>query len=531
MAATSTRSHGAADLLRREFLTRFVTTGSLVWLSRAALAAEDAGAWPDNRFLRGNFAPVHEEIVADGLRVIGRLPSELNGVYLRTGPNPQFPPRNRYHWFDGDGMLHGVRIQDGRASYRNRYVRTEGWREERKAGKALYPSILDAPDLARIFSGKQPYKNTANTALVWHHGRLFALMEGAEPHEIRPSDLDTVGPCQFEGRLKHAFTAHPKVDAQTGEMMFFGYSPLKPYLQYSVADRQGRIVSTTPIELPRGVMMHDFAITRRFTLFLDLPLTFDFARLASGRPILEFEPQLGARIGVLARHAPGAEIRWFNISPCFVFHVLNAFEDGDSVVLRACRYDDFPDLLSFNTDDGKAVESGRRDDSSRKSAGQGRGTKEAAGATDAETATHGLHLHEWRIDLTLGTVAEKALAELPCEFPRLHESRQGRAARFGYAAAAGGDLSPGALKFDHQTGGVARHAYGKDRWGGEALFAPRPGSSVEDDGWLLTFVYDRASDRSELVVIDARSMAAEPIARVLLPRRVPYGFHGVWLEI
>src|SRR5215212_4790103 len=233
-----------------------------------------------NLFLQGNFSPVREEITADNLTVIGKLPPEMDGMFVRNGPNPQFPPIKNYHVFEGDGMLHGVHIREGRASYRNRYIRTPYWKAENAAGRALYGSFLDPPSvtallrLGRNWLKRLPLmKNTANTALVYHDGRLLALWEGGEPHEIQVPGLDTVCPYTYSGGLKHQFTAHPKVDPATGEMLFFGYSPFKPSVQYSVVNAQGQIISTTTIDVPRPVMMHDFAVTPRHTLFMDLPIT------------------------------------------------------------------------------------------------------------------------------------------------------------------------------------------------------------------------------------------------------------------
>src|SRR5262249_29418722 len=199
---------------------------------RAAPAAQRA-----NPFLAGNFAPVHEEIAADNLTVVGELPAGLSGMFVRNGPNPQFEPIGRYHWFDGDGMLNGVRIQDGKASYLNRYVRTAGWQQEHEAGRALWSGLLEPP---RLGDPAGPFKNAANTSVVWHDGRLLALWEGGDPYAIELPGLETSGPYTYCGSLSHNFTAHPKVDAATGEMLFFGYRVARqPYVQYSVASKDG----------------------------------------------------------------------------------------------------------------------------------------------------------------------------------------------------------------------------------------------------------------------------------------------------
>src|SRR5437899_3310252 len=220
-----------------------------------------------NAFLQGNFAPWRMEGVAEDLEVTGRIPPELAGTYYRNGPNPAFEPPGRYHWFDGDGMIHAITLADGRAHYRNRYVASAGLQEERAAGRGLFSGLLD------IDPGEAPrFKNTGNTNIVWHAGRLLALMEAAFPTRMTPRTLETLGEFDFDGRLAGAMTAHPKMDPETGEMLFFGYSPFPPHLQYHVADRDGRLVRSEVIDVAWPSMMHDFAITKDYVIFIPCPL-------------------------------------------------------------------------------------------------------------------------------------------------------------------------------------------------------------------------------------------------------------------
>ncbi len=446
-------------------------------------------------FLQGNFAPVHEETTAENLPIVGKLPAGLEGMFVRTGPNPQFPPKGAYHWFDGDGMLHGVRLQSGKASYRNRYVRTAGFEEEKKAGRALYEGLMGMPDLVRIAQGEPGYKNAANTALVWHNGKLLALWEGGPPHAIQVPSLDTIGKETFGGQLRHAFTAHPKVDPATGEMFFFGYGAGKPFVRFSVLDRAGKISHTTGIDVPNPVMMHDFAVTQKYALFLDLPEVFHFENVLQGKPLLQFDPSLGARIGVLAKKAEGKTIRWFPVKPCFVFHTLNAWEAGDEVILVGCRMKEFPAALDT--------------------------TPRQEVRTEGQAV-----LYRWALNLRTGGVKEGPLHDVPTDFPRVDDRLLGKPTRFGYLMKLTMD---GFLKYDLEKGTQAEHLHGKNRFGGEGVFVPRPDAKAEDDGWLLTYVHDEGENRSELVVIDVQAFTKPPIARVRLPARVPYGFHGTWL--
>jgi carotenoid cleavage dioxygenase len=452
-----------------------------------------------NPYLDGNFAPVHEEITSLDLKVIGQLPGELSGMFVRNGPNPQFQPLGRYHWFDGDGMLHGLRISNGKAQYCNRYVQTKGFNIEREAGHAIWTGIFEPPQPDNPHG---PSKNTANTALVWHAGQFLALWEGGAPHAIKLPSLETTGPYTYGGKLASAFTAHPKVDPDTGEMMFFGYSLFAPpYLKYSVVSASGELLRTVPIDLPVGVMMHDFAITEHYTIFMDLPITFSMKRMQQGEPALMFERERPSRFGIVPRHGDNSSIRWFETPACYVFHTLNAYEEGSEVVLVACRLKSTNILMSEQTPGETEGDAGR--------------------------------LYQWRFNLNTGSVREEALDDRVSDFPRVNEQWLGRRTQYGYTAKMALSSMPlfdGLIKYDFNSDTSETHEFGRGRYGGEAVFAPRPGAIAEDDGWLLTFVYDTDEQTSELIVVNAQDVTAEPVARVVLPQRVPYGFHGAWVS-
>ena len=452
-----------------------------------------------NPYLDGNFAPVSDEITADNLKVIGELPSDLSGMFVRNGPNPQWSPIGKYHWFDGDGMLHGVRIHDGKATYRNRYIKTRGWQIENQVGKAVWTGLMEP---SRPDNPEGPGKNTANTALVWHAGQLLATWEGGAPHAVTTPDLDTIGEYNYNGKLVSAFTAHPKVDPVTGEMMFFGYGFAPPYLKYSVVSAAGELLRTVPIDIPMGVMMHDFAITENYSIFMDLPLTFSMQRMQKGLPGLMFERDKPSRFGIVKRHGDNSNIRWFGTPACYIFHTLNAYEEGDEVVLIACRMSSTNVLVDNDS---------KRD-------------------PDGDIP----RLHRWRFNLTDGSVREERLDDIASEFPRVNENLLGRKTRYGYSgkiAASSTPLFDGVIKYDFHNGTSQIHEHGKGRYGGEAVFASSSSASNEDDGWLVTFVYDTSSETSELVVINAQDITSPPVARVLIPTRVPYGFHGAWIAV
>jgi carotenoid cleavage dioxygenase len=451
-------------------------------------------------FLSGNFAPVLDELDADALPVTGRIPDALQGTYLRNGSNPAFPPLGRYHWFDGDGMIHGLSLEGGTARYRNRWVRTLGLEEERAAGRALFGGINNfvLPDGELFTKMGGPFKNAANTHVIEHAGKVLALWEGGFPHELT-RDLDTVGLWDFCGALVGPMTAHPKIDPVTGEMLFFGYSQFPPYLRFHVADAQGTITRSDDIDLPAGVMIHDFAVTDEHALFLDAPAVFNLEAVMNGEPAIGWKPENGCRIGVLPRAGTIDDLRWYEVEPCFVFHFMNAHADGDRITIDAARHA----RLNMPGDivDGNA----------------------AAPV-----------LARFTVDTATGTARCEQLDDRPIEFPRVDDRRAGLANRYGYCPSGpldGGDspVFDRVLRYDLATGACEEHRFGPGRSVGEAVFAADPDGTAEDDGWLLAFVHDANEDRSDFVVLDARDLTADPVAIVHLPRRVPHGFHGSWL--
>ncbi len=458
-----------------------------------------------NPYLSGPFAPQSQEITAYDLRTIeGEVPRELRGMFVRNGTNPRFPPPGRYHWFDGDAMIHGVRLEEGRASYVNRFVRTRAFLEEEAAGRALWGGILDPIPPERRAA---PDKDTANTDLVWHNGRLLATWWlGGEPYAIEVPSLDTVGTYDYGGRLTCGLASHPKLDPRTGELVFFDYSPYRaPYLTYGVASADGSRVTTTPIELPGPRLLHDIAITERYTIFLDFPMLWDTSRLESGRRRVGFDSNLPSRFGIVPRHGTNADVRWFEAPPCYAYHTINAFEDGDVIELTACRIEN--PLPQTPEGDGKIPR--------------------------LFFLELNPFLTRWRFDLRSGAVSEERLDDRPTEFPRMNNLRLGARSSISYnpsIAEASELYFDGVIKYDLARGTSDHHRYGAGRFGGEVVFAPRSGGVDEDDGWLVTFVHDTTTELSELVILDARDVAGKPVARLHVPQRVPIGFHAWWIR-
>lgn len=422
-------------------------------------------------FQRGNYAPVADELTEYDLPVQGAIPPEIDGWYLRNGPNPR---EAKAHWFAGDGMVHGVRIEKGAAKwYRNRWVRTDSF-------------VKDFP-LYNADGSRNLRAAVANTHVVNHAGKTLALVESSFPYEIS-NELETLGAYDFGGKLTNSMTAHPKICPITGEMHFFGYGSIfEPYVTYHRVAADGELIINRPLDVKAHTMMHDFAMTADHVVFMDLPIVFDLdiAIKGDGDMPYRWSDSYGARLGVLRRDDPFGVIRWFDIDPCYVFHVANAFEDANSIVLQAARY---PELWR----------------------------------NDGGFGEHAV-LWEWRIDLSAGTVAERQLDDRGIEFPRIDDRLAGLPARYSVSV---GDTE--LVRHDLSTGAAQTHSFGPGV-SGEAVFVPATGPADESNGWYISYVYDPLREGSDLVILDASDFGAAPVATIALPQRVPFGFHGNWI--
>ncbi len=454
--------------------------------------------------LRGNLAPIADELTVDRCPVEGIVPAALRGTFVRNGPNPMYEPLGSYHMFDGDGMLHGITFGDDGVSYRNRWIRSRGLGAEMRHGGAIYSGLSELshyPDRALV-GDAGPVKNPANTHIVRHADRWLATWEGGLPTEVTPS-LDTVGEYDFDGRLRSSMTAHPRIDPRTGEMFFFGYSLLEPYLRYHVVDASGRLVHSVDLDLPAPVMMHDFIITEEHAVFLDSPIVFDLEAMGTG-PLVQWRPENGTRIGVMPRLGSADDIRWYEIEPGHVQHFWNGWVDGNRIEFSGSRLA-APD---FGIDPTAPLD------------------QQSADNQPGSPASF------W-VDLDSGDAGWEALDELPGDFCRFNDDYNGVRSRYAYLSAFGGDVGdPGdfdtVVKYDHDTGARTMWHSGTDGHIGESVFAPNPDGSSEDDGWLLNAVYYADTDHTDVCVLDARDVEAGPVARIRMPRRIPFGFHANW---
>jgi len=449
-----------------------------------------------NRYLQGNFAPVPDEITVTDLEVIGAIPEALAGRYLRTGPNPIGHPDENHHWFLGDGMVHGVDLHGGEARwYRNRWVRS--------AEIAAMQGVDEVPGPAEggVFGG------SGNTNVVHHAGGIWAINELSLPYELSP-ELETLRRWDFGGPLPAGTTAHPKFDPATGEMHVMAYNFVEPYLWYHVVDAAGRLVRSVPVDVAGPVMVHDMGLTDTRAIAFDLPVVFDLELAMNGvRFPYVWDDDYTPRVGLVPRHVDTAErataeTTWIEVDPCYVFHPLNAYDATDgTVVVDLVRHPSMFRTVKNGPDEGTPV------------------------------------LERWVIDPVAGKVATELLDGRAQEFPRADERLAGREHRYGYALGAalndfGGqsDQATSVLKHDVVAGTTTEHDLGAGRVGGEFVFVPADdATSGEDEGWLMGYVYDRSTDTSDLVILDAHDFGADPVATVKLPRRVPAGFHGNWI--
>jgi carotenoid cleavage dioxygenase-like enzyme len=431
----------------------------------------------------GALAPVVTEVDLADPCVVGEIPRGLNGVLVRNGPNPlegRFQGNDVLSWWSEAAMLHGVSFQDGRVTaYRNRWARTQRW------------ARVHDPDSARSLLDTNP-----NVNVLQHAGEILALSEGGAPLAIT-AELETLGATRSHLGLAGGMTAHPKVDPQTGELMSFRANWHQPWLRYGVTNSKGTQSINVAIDLPSPSMMHDMAITATHSILLDLNIAYDFSLLSRGyRVPLRWHDERKARLGVIPRH--GGKMCWFEVAPCFILHVVNAYDADESIivldVVRYSRYLRLADNSAAFEDNPLGV------------------------------------LWRYVIDLDRGNVTERQMDDVGIELPRINEGRTGRSYRFLYAAEQPTNTEiRGVVRYDLGSGSMQRYKVPKGDQNSEPVFVSRAMASGEDDGWLLVCVYRHTTDTSDLVILDGRNIESDPLATVRLPRRIPAGFHGTWL--
>ncbi len=466
---------------------------------------------PNNHpYMNGAWRPTYREYNAADMKVIGQIPLDIDGVYVRNTENPVHEPIGRYHPFDGDGMLHAISFRDGRAVYRNRFVRTKAFEAERAAGRALWAGLMEPPSKStRPGWGAQGWlKDASSTDVIVHAGKIVSTFyQCGEAYLLDPYTLEQYGPAEWAPR--EGVSAHPKVDPASGELLFFNYSKHAPYMHYGVVGADGVRKHYVPVPLPGPRLPHDMAFTQRFAILNDLPLFWDPDLLRRDLHVVHFHPDMHSRFALIPRYGGADEVRWFEAAPTYTLHWLNAFEIGDEIVMDG-YFQETPEPKSYQ--------------------GAPEGLERMMAYLDQMLLKP--KLHRWRFDLRTGKTREERLDERVLEFGVINHRHAGRAYRYVYSAVPepGWFLFRGLVKHDLESGRSWSMEFGPSRFGSEAAFAPRTGATDEDDGYLVSFISDLKADSSECVLIDAKNIEAGPVCRIFLPERISSGTHATWGE-
>lgn len=467
----------------------------------------------EHPYRTGAWRPNLVEYDASDLDVVeGAIPEDLDGVYLRNTENPLKPAiAGRYHPFDGDGMVHAIDFAGGKASYRNRFVRTEGFEAELEADRPLWAGILESPDRSERdgWGARRRMKDASSTDIVVHDGAaLTSFYQCGDLYRLDPTSLATMGRAGWGGRFPKdvGVSAHAKVDPRTGELLFFNYGKDAPFMHYGCVAPGGELVEYVPVPLPGPRLPHDMAFTEHFAILNDFPLHWDPELLAKGAHRARYYPDRPSRFALVPRRARGAAIRWFEASPTYVLHFTNAYEEGDEVVLEGFHQGDpSPSLRPGEPPISLFMRS--------------------LDMNELKT-----RLHRWRFDLRTGTTKEEFLDDAFTEFPTLNRAVAGQRHRYVYAMTGwpGWFLFDGMVRYDLRTGARQSYRFPPGVFASESPMAPRTSAVREDDGYVVTFVANMVDDTSECHVFDASAIDRGPLARVRLPERISSGTHACW---
>jgi carotenoid cleavage dioxygenase-like enzyme len=478
----------------------------------------DAPDWirgVDHPYLHGWFAPTCREYDADDLEVEGELPKDLYGAYVMNGPSQRFEPVNKYHYYDGDAMLRAIYFRDGKASFRQRWIRNEAFVVEEMAQRSIWPGIAGPYNFKLPGS---PIKDVSNTDVIFYAGKLLSLWHMAgKPYAIDPLTLETRGKETFGGALRHTLSAHSKVDPANGCLYFFTYSDHAPYMRYGVGSPTGQLIHDVPIDIPGPRSPHDLGLTRNYAILHDLPFFHDVDLLQKhGKRVVRFHPDVPARFGVIPRMGQSHEIRWFEAEPCYILHLVNCWEDGDWVHQVGCRQRD-PGYTRDMKD------------------------RELASMMAQRRRLH--ELYRWSFNMSTGEVREGPLDDLNTEFPTVNHNYVGQKTRYSFnqilpLAVEGSHVGQcqtfdGLVRYDLETGAAQRYDYGDGVYGNEAPVAPRRGATLdtpEGEAYPVTFTTDTNDWSSACLVFDAADISRGPIARVKIPHRISAGFHTTWID-
>jgi carotenoid cleavage dioxygenase-like enzyme len=460
----------------------------------------DLSAFP---YLQGNYAPVDTESDFDEgqLRIEGKVPEKLVGAFMRDGANVAYQPNVYVYPLDGDGMVHAVYFKDGHVQYKNRWVQTNHLKTERQFDRTLYGSvgkILEVPQEVIDAGGEpSPVRNTANTNVLYHGGKLVAMWEGGFPHLLN-NDLSTVGLYDYEGALQpgDALTAHPKVCPDTGQLITCTQRWDSPDYCVQIFDAHAKHMKTILVEFDRKGIIHDLQITENYVVIFYAPAFHSLEKAMKGEDPFMWEPELGTKVIVIPRSGNGENII-FETDPFFSWHFCNGFEKDGKIVLDYVWISSIP----FGTGQGTGVEKQPR------------------------------RMYRMTLDLaTRQVVSNDKFSDVFCEFSRIDERRMGKEYRYGFAASSNRDWGDAhgyncTGRFDFETGETKLWEFGEEANAGEPVYVPNPDSEREEDGWVMCFVYN-PGEGAFLSILSVSDFDSGPVAKVHIPTRVPNGFHA-----
>jgi len=468
-------------------------------------------------YLTGNFAPLRMEIDCPDADVDGKIPDAVEGIFYAPSMNNLYRPKMPYHFFSGDGQLNAFHFEGGRVRWRNRWVRTQRFKDHLSAGKAIHEGSMSATreDMSSV-GGYEAWKrrtHAGNTNPVFFANKLYVTWPSGLPYEVDPFTLETVGLSDFHGKVSTAMTAHPKIDPVTGEMLFFARSPIPPQLCYYVADRAGKIIKVEPIEAPYSGFLHDFLITQDYVIFPLIPVTAtaERKRSSTGGNLVSWAPEMKSYFGVMPRSGGSADVKWFEVEAFAQYHFWNAYNEGSKITLA---FPSFNSIYHFDEDGNSAP-------------------IEPSKLTCREV--------KFELDMLTGSIARVEFDDIAADYHRVDPRYIGRKWRHTFTNAwiannrppvSGGSWPQNAMvHYDNETGRRTLRQFKPGTWTHpEPAFVPRGPEAPEGDGYLLSLVYREEEDRSDIEILDTSDIAAEPVATVKLPTRVVFGAHGQFIQ-
>lgn len=464
---------------------------------------------PNNHpYMNDAWTPNYAEYNATDMQVIGEIPKDIDGVYIRNTENQVHEPIGRYHPFEGDGMIHMMHVENGQAEYRNRFVRTKAFVAEQEVNHSLWAGLMEHPKMSIRpgWGAHEHLKDASSTDVIVHAGKLLSTFyQCGDGYRLDPYTLEQFGTESWVPL--DGISAHTSLVEKTGELIFFNYSKHAPYYHYGVVGPDNKLKHYIPIELPGPRLPHTIAFTTNYTIINDFPLFWDPELLKKDIHASRFYPDIPSRFGIIPRFGDPDSIKWFEADPTYVLHFINAWEDGDEIVL-----------------DGYFQESpvpGRYPD--------------APAEYERMMAYLDMYLlkpkmHRWRFNMKTGQTTEGHLDDPYLEFGTINHRYGGIKNRYSYSAipAQGKFLFTGVAMHDHDSGRSWSMDFGPQRFGSEPAFAPRINATSENDGYVATFITDLDQDRSEFVLVDATDFEAGPVCQVILPHRISSGTHSTW---